>query len=81
MTSTAFEIYQEVQAVAVRQDEVDDGEGELARLHTEHGADGVGRGLDVVALTLERQAEVLRDDGLVVDDQDAGFHGIEPSTR
>src|SRR5581483_5012710 len=59
---------------------VHDGEGELARLHAEHRADRVRSRLDVVAFALEREAKVFRDDGLVIDDEDARLHGIEPST-
>ncbi len=71
---------EQVQAVTVRQDQVDDREGELARLHPEHRANGVRGRLDVVAFALKSEAEIFRDDGLVIDDEDARLHGIEPST-
>ena len=71
---------QQVEAVAVGQDQVHDGQGELAGLHAEHGADRVARGLDVVALALEGQAEILGDDRLVIDDEDARLHAFQPST-
>ncbi len=67
-----------MEAVAVREDQVHDTQGELPGLHPEHGADGVPGRLHVITLAFEGQTKVLGDHRFVVHHQDARLHEALP---
>src|SRR5262249_50287357 len=69
---------EQVQPIAVREDQVDQRQRELALLEPEHRADGAGGRFDFVALALEDQPQAVGYERLIVDDEDAGLHSVSP---
>jgi hypothetical protein len=69
---------QQVEAVAIGQDQVHDAEGEFSGFHPEHRPDGIPRRFNVIALALEGQAQILGDDRFVIHDEDARLHAALP---
>ena len=74
--SLALSSSQEVEAVAVGQDQVDEGEGELPLGHLTEGRHTVRGHSDVIPLTFEDDSKPVGDRGLVVYQEDARLHGF-----
>jgi hypothetical protein len=72
----ALELLEELKAIAVGQDEVDQGQRELALRHLAHGGYAVAGHPDVIALRFEDHPEPLGDSRLVVHQKDARLHGF-----
>ncbi len=72
----ALELLQELEAVAIGQDQVHQGESEFPLGHLAEGRDAVPGHPDVIALTFEDDSEPVGDRGLVVYKEDARLHGF-----
>ena len=66
---------EETHAVAVGENEVDEGHGEIGVVHPGGGLRDAHRRLHYIALSLEDQAQAFRDRGLIIHHQDFGLHG------
>ncbi len=67
----ALELLQELEAVAVGQDQIHQGEGEFPLGHLTEGRHDVPGHPDVIALTFENDPQPIGDRGLVVYQEDA----------